>query len=133
MLIKIKNYDKYIKKHPVYYYNNLVSNKEYNVYCIVTDKKNKTFYLIKGDGILFYISKKDTIILDETIPKHWKEFNFNKRKSISDSKGEYTIAIKYYYGPSQLIEERNFLADVALTNFDAYQYFIKDLQFKILN
>lgn len=117
MRIRIKNYDKYMKKNQVYYYNNFVPNEEYDVLSILDDGK-KIFYLICGNGIALYIAKNDVLMIDDTIPENWINYEFEKNNTIEDKSGELKIYIKKYYGPAEFIKDSTFLADVVCNGIE---------------
>lgn len=109
MLIKIKDEKQFVKKNGFILYDKFP--EFYEVLAIIANKK-EVKYLVQDNGIPVLYNAEYFEIVDDTVPSYWIFRRFKYNNIIKNKKYMFDIGIDMYIGPSDYINDPDFLFEV---------------------
>lgn len=99
----------------------------YDIYAIADFGKGSCYLTLDCYKVWWYETKYFNIV-DDRIPSSWVKIEYKKRYKLKNKGYDFTIPIKSYYGPKELIDDPTFLFNIDENLELAYQFLISFLE-----
>jgi len=89
----------------------------------IKQHRRRTQYLVEDDLRLTWWDADLFNVIETWIPDEWIEIRYSSFHKLQNKKYNFSIAINYYIGPKNFIENEDFLFDIYENPRTAYEYY----------
>lgn len=130
MIVEIIDIDKLTIRHATFGPDSAFKS-QYEVYAIRKWYKRKQ-YLVEGWNRLHWWDTDLFHVVDDSIPEDWVSVQYKRFHRFKNKNYDFRLAISFYQGPKEFLENENFFFDIIENGRDAYEFFYKVIQEKMI-
>jgi hypothetical protein len=126
MKVKLRNREEFSKRE---FIDAMIisGERDYDVYAIVDFGKGPCYLTLDCNKVWWYEAKFFKIV-DEKVPSYWVKIEYKRWYKLKNKDYDFSIPIKLFYGPKELVDDPTFLFDIDENLELAYHFLISFLK-----
>lgn len=129
MIVEIIDIDKLTIRHAVFGPDSALKS-QYEVYAIRKWYKRMQ-YLVEDENQLYWWDTDLFRVVEDSIPENGVSVQYKRFHRFRNKNYDFRIAINFYQGPKEFLENENFFFDIIENRKDAYAFLCKVMQEQI--